>query len=281
MDLRPASQAPLLTTVILSETMNDDDPSNTRPAGLLSPRRIESIHLAFNKVFSQGIRDGLIRDPSTYMPFDQVFQLSIGNDENTLPVVKQSKPRQELENQSTERDIHTANNDGAFNASVLDNNYTFGGDDGMGIDDIEQSDRENTTEAHPPPHSKEITPIAPSRVEITILSSVSARKRKSSTPLQRSPSPSRQPTVSISPHSAGAQSDLADPYKRRKKRGPDSIVRIRRTKDEIPRIFVCGWKGCPKNYGYLSTLNAHVETSGHGPRRMPEGIPLYAVSYLL
>src|SRR5271155_5208925 len=93
MDLRPACHAPLLTSVNPSETMNDDDPPNTRPAGLLSPRRIESIHLAFNQIFAQGVRDGLIRDAATYMPFDQVFELALGIDKTMFPAVKHAKPQ--------------------------------------------------------------------------------------------------------------------------------------------------------------------------------------------
>src|SRR5271156_123506 len=43
------------------------------PSGLLSPRRIEAIHIAFTRVFDTACKQGIIRDPSTYKSFDHVF----------------------------------------------------------------------------------------------------------------------------------------------------------------------------------------------------------------
>src|SRR5271170_1655036 len=51
----------------------DDEDAGGQPSGLLSPRRIEAIHIAFTKVFDTACKQGIIRDPSTYKSFDHVF----------------------------------------------------------------------------------------------------------------------------------------------------------------------------------------------------------------
>jgi hypothetical protein len=54
-----------------------EEGEESQPSGVLSPRRIEAIHIAFNKVFDQARKDGLIRDPSTYKSFEQVFDIAM------------------------------------------------------------------------------------------------------------------------------------------------------------------------------------------------------------
>jgi len=54
-----------------------EEEEESQPSGVLSPRRIEAIHIAFNKVFEQARKDGLIRDPSTYQSFDHVFDIAM------------------------------------------------------------------------------------------------------------------------------------------------------------------------------------------------------------
>lgn len=56
--------------------MEDEDAGGQLPqsTGLLSPRRIEAIHIAFTKVFDAACKQGIIRDPSTYKSFDHVFE---------------------------------------------------------------------------------------------------------------------------------------------------------------------------------------------------------------
>src|SRR5277367_2530504 len=51
----------------------DDEDAGGQTSGLLSPRRIEAIHIAFTKVFDTACKQGFIRDPSTYKSFDHVF----------------------------------------------------------------------------------------------------------------------------------------------------------------------------------------------------------------
>lgn len=54
-----------------------EEEEESQPSGVLSPRRIEAIHIAFNQVFDQAKKDGLIRDPSTYKSFDDVFDMAM------------------------------------------------------------------------------------------------------------------------------------------------------------------------------------------------------------
>jgi hypothetical protein len=51
----------------------DDEDAGGQTSGILSPRRIEAIHIAFTKVFDTACKQGFIRDPSTYKSFDHVF----------------------------------------------------------------------------------------------------------------------------------------------------------------------------------------------------------------
>lgn len=53
--------------------------------------------------------------------------------------------------------------------------------------------------------------------------------------------------------------------------GRNKIKRPRRRHDEIDRMYACGWDGCDKAYGWLSHLNAHVSSQGHGPKRLGDG----------
>lgn len=45
--------------------------------------------------------------------------------------------------------------------------------------------------------------------------------------------------------------------------------RKRRRKEEIERMYRCGWQGCTKAYGTLNHLNIHARLMGHGPKRLP------------
>lgn len=47
--------------------------------------------------------------------------------------------------------------------------------------------------------------------------------------------------------------------------------RPRRRFEEIERIYDCSYPGCPKAYGTLNHLNAHVSMQKHGPKRLPAG----------
>lgn len=51
--------------------------------------------------------------------------------------------------------------------------------------------------------------------------------------------------------------------------GAASKKRPRRRYDEIERLYACSWPGCPKSYGTLNHLNAHVAMQKHGPKRSP------------
>lgn len=53
----------------------EDDDDGGRPSGVLSPRRIEAIHIAFNKVFDNARKDGIIRDLSTYPSIDEIYEM--------------------------------------------------------------------------------------------------------------------------------------------------------------------------------------------------------------
>jgi hypothetical protein len=49
--------------------------------------------------------------------------------------------------------------------------------------------------------------------------------------------------------------------------------RPRRRPEEIDRRYRCGWNGCEKAYGSLGNLNDHVQSQGHGAKRLPSGMP--------
>jgi hypothetical protein len=53
---------------------DEDEPPQS---GLLSPRRIEANHIAFNKVFDNARQEGMIRDPSSYRSFEEVYELAM------------------------------------------------------------------------------------------------------------------------------------------------------------------------------------------------------------
>jgi hypothetical protein len=53
------------------------DDSIQTVSGLLSPRRIEAIHIAFNGVFDNAVKSGVIRDASTYRSFDEIFEIAM------------------------------------------------------------------------------------------------------------------------------------------------------------------------------------------------------------
>jgi hypothetical protein len=62
------------------EKMDDDEDAGGQPSsssGLLSPRRIEAIHIAFNNVFDNATKEGLIRDASTYPSFDDIYEITL------------------------------------------------------------------------------------------------------------------------------------------------------------------------------------------------------------
>lgn len=46
--------------------------------------------------------------------------------------------------------------------------------------------------------------------------------------------------------------------------------RRRRKYNEIVRLYACNHPKCPKAYGTLNHLNAHVSLHKHGPRRRPD-----------
>jgi hypothetical protein len=56
------------------EETKDEEP---QASGLLSPRRIEAIHIAFNNVFENARKEGLLRSPSTYLSFDKIFEIAM------------------------------------------------------------------------------------------------------------------------------------------------------------------------------------------------------------
>jgi transcription factor CON7 len=45
--------------------------------------------------------------------------------------------------------------------------------------------------------------------------------------------------------------------------------RPRRRYDEVERLYACNYQGCPKSYGTLNHLNAHVAMQKHGVKRLP------------
>ena len=54
--------------------MDEDIPEES---GLLSPRRIEANHIAFNRTFDNARSQGILRHESTYRPFDQIFNIAM------------------------------------------------------------------------------------------------------------------------------------------------------------------------------------------------------------
>ncbi|KAA8905785.1 hypothetical protein TRICI_005242 [Trichomonascus ciferrii] len=66
------------------------------------------------------------------------------------------------------------------------------------------------------------------------------------------------------PRAAAAQEprfvSVSGPAKRRR----------RRKYNEIVRLYACNHPKCPKAYGTLNHLNAHVSLHKHGPRRRPD-----------
>ncbi len=64
----------------------DEDPDQNPEPGLLSPRRIEAIHIAFNKVFDSARKEGLIRDAKSYRSFDEVFEIAMKMKEGEVSI---------------------------------------------------------------------------------------------------------------------------------------------------------------------------------------------------
>lgn len=55
----------------------NEDENNEYDSGMLSPRRLEAIHIAFNEVFDTALKDGTVLDMSSYPPFEQVFEAAM------------------------------------------------------------------------------------------------------------------------------------------------------------------------------------------------------------
>jgi hypothetical protein len=50
---------------------------------------------------------------------------------------------------------------------------------------------------------------------------------------------------------------------------PSLKKRPRRRHHEVERLYQCNFPRCPKAYGTLNHLNAHVLSQNHGPKRLP------------
>ena len=134
-----------------AETMDENAAAVQRQdyqtsAGSLSPKRIEAIHIAFNKVFNQGRIEGLIREPSTYRTFDEVYEIEIGRqngqdvDESKYPVPIATQTR--IVNDLTNFDADSQNgkclavSKTGPKVDILDSQES--GEDGMLFSDEEQ-----------------------------------------------------------------------------------------------------------------------------------------------
>jgi hypothetical protein len=89
---------------------DEDEPPRS---GFLSPRRIEAIHIAFNKVFDNAREQGTIRDPSSYRSFEEVFALAMAR-RNGVDVTEYIQGQEETERKSRERMSPEILKDGAW-----------------------------------------------------------------------------------------------------------------------------------------------------------------------
>ena len=202
--------------------------------GFLSPRRLEAIHISFNRVFDSALKDGLIRNAGTYPSLDQVAVLSDSlsasrkRKRDEIPVV----PPQRSPSPETADDPEP-----------------------MQLDPLPPLDDEPLPTFTAP--AARASPV----VEI---------KQPSSTNITSSPTSNRKPTRKTSllkKPPAKRTPPSGPPHKR--KYGPTK--RYRRPADEIDRRFKCDYQDCDKGYGYLHHLNTHREQARHGPKLTLDG----------
>lgn len=207
-------------------------------AGFLSPRRLEAIHISFNRVFESALKDGLIRNAGTYPSLDNLVDLSASRKRkrDEIPAPQRSpSPEVAEQEQGTETEA-------------------------MQIDFLPPLDDEPLQTDTPPPQAAPSPVIKQSPSTSLTSPPTSHRKpaRRSSALLKRHPSKSTSPAAARPPQ----------------KRKRDPTKRYRRPAEEIDRRFKCDFRDCEKGYGYLHHLNTHREQARHGPKLMLDGTPL-------
>ena len=83
---------------------NDDAPQQ-RQSGFLSPRRIEAIHIAFNNVFDHARNEGIIRDPSTYRTFDEVYEMAMKGEKGLRVEVERDQDGEPRKRRRVQRNV--------------------------------------------------------------------------------------------------------------------------------------------------------------------------------
>jgi hypothetical protein len=89
---------------------DEDEPPRS---GFLSPRRIEAIHIAFNKVFDNAREQGIIRDPSSYPSFEEVYALAKARGNGT-DVTEYKQEQEQEKREPSERKSPEILEDGAW-----------------------------------------------------------------------------------------------------------------------------------------------------------------------
>ena len=214
--------------------MADDE----QPAvsGLMSPRRLEAIHISFNRVFDAAVKDGVIRDSATYRSFDDIIALS--RTRKGAPSVA-----------ADDHDVTTPNNEPTpvLPTSVSAQRGRAPPQTAARIEvSITQSRPSGLPSSRTPPKNASTrSPV----IENPPLPNSSPIKLRRSDPRSLVPGPLQSQT---------------------KKHVPPK--RYRRSADEIDRRYRCNYHGCNKAYGYLHHLNTHRELAHHGRRMKYRGM---------
>ncbi|ODQ80764.1 hypothetical protein BABINDRAFT_160978 [Babjeviella inositovora NRRL Y-12698] len=108
-----------------------------------------------------------------------------------------------------------------------------------------------------------VLPTLDSRLEL-LPEEDSAHQRSFSSPVRSARAHACITAASSPTRSLGHTRSCSEP-------SPDTKEkRKRRKKEEIVRLYLCGYQGCDKAYGTLNHLNIHTRLMGHGAKRLPE-----------
>ena len=214
--------------------MADDE----QPAvsGLMSPRRLEAIHISFNRVFDAAVKDGVIRDSATYRSFDDIIALSTTRKPGSTPAV------------ADKHDATIPNNEPT---SVLPTSVS-----------AQRSPAPSQTATRIEVSIKQSRPsgLPPSRTPPKNASRQSPVTEKATLPSSSPPKRRSDPgSLALAPFQSQTKKHV-------------SPRRFRRTPDEIDRRYRCNYRGCDKAYGQLHHLNTHRESAHHGRRMKYKGM---------
>jgi len=215
--------------------MAEDDQATA--SGFLSPRRLEAIHISFNRVFDAAVKDGIIRDSATYRSFDHIIALS-----RTL--------KSDAIDAADERD-----------ATVPQNRAVVVVPTSLNPQPVREAPRTVTrieVRIKPSSSSNLISPLTPPKQP----------SRRSET-IEKSPLPGPSP-LKLRSSSHHPRPGLAPIETQGKKHA--SPIRYRRAAEEIDRRYKCNYPGCNKGYGLLHHLNTHREATKHGRKMKFEGM---------